>query len=113
MQLALGRVRTSTGLMAFNKALKHNNFDLMAWRRRAALPAKETAVLDADDGAGWELAEALLRPREIDVDAETGTVRFVNTNRNAVRLGVSLALTHKFIKQVGCNVVDLNVSGHS
>ena len=100
VQLALSKVRSDSGLKAFNSALQKASFDLTAWRKRAGLAAKETTVLDFDDGAGWELAEALLRPRQIDVDPETGTVKFVNTNREAVRLGVSLALTHKFLKQV-------------
>lgn len=100
MQLALGKLRTGSGLKAFNSALEAVDYDLSAWRRRAKLSPKDTAVLDADDAAGWELAKALLRPRSIEVDEESGAVRFVNTNHEAVRLGVSLALTHKFIKQV-------------
>ena len=100
MQLALGKVRSGSGLKAFNTALEAVDYDLSAWRRRANLSSKDTAILDADDSAGWELAEALLRPRSIEVDEESGAVKFVNTNHEAVRLSVSLALTHKFIKQV-------------
>lgn len=100
MQLALGKVRSGSGLKAFNTALESVDYDLSAWRRRANLSSKDTAILDADDSAGWELAEALLRPRSIEVDEESGAVKFVNTNHEAVRLSVSLALTHKFIKQV-------------
>ena len=101
MQLALPKLRSGTGLKTFNSSLKSVGYDLSAWRRRASLSSKETAVLDADDSAGWELAEALLRPRQIEVDEESGAVKFVNTNQSeAVRLGVSLALTHKFMKQV-------------
>ncbi|KAL3149568.1 hypothetical protein ABBQ32_002344 [Trebouxia sp. C0010 RCD-2024] len=98
-QLALGKVRSGSGLKAFNTALESVDYDLSAWRRRANLSSKDTAILDADDSAGWELAEALLRPRSIEVDEESGAVKFVNTNHEAVRLSVSLALTHKFIKQ--------------
>lgn len=32
---------------------------------RAMLPARLTVVLDANDGEGWDLAEGLLRPREV------------------------------------------------
>ena len=35
------------------------------WRIQAKLPPKESVLLDADNGAGWELAESLLRPRAI------------------------------------------------
>ena len=35
------------------------------WRIQAKLPPKESMLLDADNGAGWELAESLLRPRAI------------------------------------------------
>ena len=100
MQLALPKLRTDTGLKSFNSSLKSVGYDLTAWRKRAGLSSKDTIVLDADDSAGWQLAEALLRPREIEVDEETGSVKFVNTNREAARLGVSLALTHRFMRQV-------------
>ena len=105
MQLSIAKLRTGNGLKAFNTALKASGFDLMSWRRKANLPARDTAILDADDGSGWELAEALLRPREIEVDEESGSVKFVNSNHEAIRLGVGLALTHKFLKQVrGCHL---------
>lgn len=99
MQLSIAKLRTGNGLKAFNTALKASGFDLMSWRRKANLPARDTAILDADDGSGWELAEALLRPREIEVDEESGSVKFVNSNHEAIRLGVGLALTHNFLKQ--------------
>ena len=100
MQLAVAKLRTGTGLKAFNNSLKGVGFDLMAWRKKANLSARETAILDGGEGSGWELAEALLRPRQIEVDSESGSVKFVNTNHDAVRLGVSLALTHNFMQQV-------------
>ncbi len=100
MQLSIAKLRTGTGLKAFNTALKNVGFDLLSWRRKANLSSKDTAILNADNRAGWELAEALLRPRKIEVDSESGSVKFVNTNHEAVRLGVSLALTHTFMKQV-------------
>lgn len=100
MQLALPKLRSSSGLKAFNSSLESVEYDLMAWRRRAGMSPKDTAILDADASAGWELAEALLRPRQIEVDEETGAVKFVNTNHEAIRLSVSLALTHTFMQQV-------------
>lgn len=100
MQLALPKLRSSSGLKAFNSSLESVEYDLMAWRQKGNMPPRDTAILDADDSAGWELAEALLRPRQIEVDEETGAVKFVNTNHEAIRLSVSLALTHNFMKQV-------------
>jgi hypothetical protein len=67
--------------------------------RRSGLPARQTALLDANDGAGWELAASLLRPREV-VNDEAGGVKFLNTGR-APRLGAAAALKHPFIKQAG------------
>ena len=101
MQLAVPRLRSASNLQKFNTALMAAGHDLAAWRVRANLPAKETAILDADNAAGWQLAEALLRPRKIVTDEETGTVKFINTNGQAARLGVSQALGHRFMQQVG------------
>lgn len=42
------------------------------WRHQAKLPPKESALMDADNGAGWELAESLLRPRAIKASTSTG-----------------------------------------
>lgn len=100
MQLAVPKLRSASGLQKFNSAFKAAGYDLGAWRDRANLSAKETAILDAEDAAGWELAEALLRPRSIDINEDSGSVKFVNTNGQAARLGVSLALNHRFIKLV-------------
>ena len=65
-------------------------------RRRSGLPARQTGLLDANDGAGWELAAALLRPREIVTDDEGG-VKFVNTGK-APRLTAAQALKHPFVR---------------
>lgn len=100
MQLAVPKLRSSAGLLKFNAALEEADYDLTVWRTRAGLPAKETSLLDADDAAGWELAEALLRPRSIEVNEDSGTVKFVNTNKQAARLGVAQALEHRFMQQV-------------
>ena len=44
---------------------------MFLWRdlNRGQLSRSKTAVLDAGDGAGWELARNLLRPRAYDDDA--------------------------------------------
>ena len=63
---------------------------------RSGLPARQTAILDANDGAGWDLAASLLRPREVVTD-DAGGVKFVNTGK-APRLGTAAALKHPFIR---------------
>lgn len=67
--------------------------------RRSGLPARQTATLDAFDGAGWELAAALLRPRQVVTDNEGG-VKFVNTGK-APRLTAAQALKSPFIRAAG------------
>lgn len=52
---------------AFHSSFKRCRYDLSRWRTISSLTPQQTAVLDADDGAGWELAEALLRPRKVQV----------------------------------------------
>ena len=44
--------------------------DLDEWRARERLPPAQTAALDADSGAGWDIARALLRPRKLQAGAE-------------------------------------------
>ena len=63
MQLCMPQLRTDRGLKAFNDQLAGAKHDLLAWRGTANLPKVQSAVLDAFDGAGWDLAEQLLRPR--------------------------------------------------
>jgi hypothetical protein len=55
--------------------------------------------LDANNGAGWDLAASLLRPREVVTD-DSGGVKFLNTGR-APRLSAGAALKHSFIRQAG------------
>lgn len=65
---------------------------------RAVLPSRETAILDADNEAGWELAAGLLRPRKVQV-ADNGAVAFISDTTEP-RLSISNALRHRFMKQV-------------
>ena len=67
MQLAVPKLRTQSALKAFNKALQACKCDLGSWRERERLAPAQTALLDADNGAGWDLAQALLRPRKLGV----------------------------------------------
>ena len=65
MQLGIAKLRSAAGLRAFSMALARCDHNLDRWRANERLHPVSTAVLDADDGAGWDLAEALLRPRKI------------------------------------------------
>jgi hypothetical protein len=68
MQLAIPQLRSDRGLLAFNEAIKKADYDLEAWRAASRHGfAKHNAVLDADDGAGWKLAAAMLRKRTLEV----------------------------------------------
>lgn len=67
MQLAVPRLRSSSALRSFNNSLQNVRCDLHEWRARERLPVSQTAALDADNGAGWDLAQALLRPRKVEV----------------------------------------------
>ena len=98
MQLALPFLRPTPSLRTFNGTLARLGHDLLLWRDRSALPARETALLDADGGAGWDLAAGLLRPREVELDG-AGGVRFVSTG-TAPRLTPGAALRHPYLKKV-------------
>ena len=67
MQLAVPKLRTTSALKTFNKSFQACKCDLEAWRERERLAPAQSALLDADDGAGWDLAQALLRPRKLEV----------------------------------------------
>lgn len=69
MQLAVPSLRTPGAFKAFNTALRANNCNLLTWRASARLSASQTAILDAEDGAGWDLAAALLQPRCLHVSS--------------------------------------------
>lgn len=72
MQLAVPKLRSTSALKTFNKSFQACKCDLDAWRERERLAPAQAAFLDADDGAGWELAQALLRPRKLEVSRLTG-----------------------------------------
>lgn len=67
MQLAVPKLRTISALKSFNQQFRKSGYNLQTWKKRQALPESETAILDHDDGLGWSLAGALLRPRGIQV----------------------------------------------
>ena len=59
-------LRPDNGLIQFNRQLKRCDYDLDCWRasvEKRSMPdsmARGFAMLDADDGAGWELAKVRL-----------------------------------------------------
>lgn len=67
LQLAVPKLRSASGIKNFNQQYKKARFDLKTWRASEQLTARESAVLDANNGVGWDLAAALLRPRDIQV----------------------------------------------
>ena len=70
LQLAFPALRGDNGLIAFNRKLRDLNYDLDAWRDSEAMSvrggqwprdlAEGFEVLDADGGAGWDLAKRLV-----------------------------------------------------
>lgn len=98
LQLGLPFLRSQNSLKNWKGTMIRLNHDVGEWRERARLSARQTAVLDDDDGLGWSLVEGLLRPREIQSDG-AGGVSFV-TSGTAPRLTASEALKHPFLKQL-------------
>ena len=72
MQLAMPSLRTNSGLQGFNKSLKKYKYDLKKWREanQGQFSRSKTAVLDAGNGAGWELASDLLRLRPYEAEGD-------------------------------------------
>lgn len=60
-------------VQTFHASFKRCRYDLMRWRTISSLTEQQTAVLDANGGAGWELAAALLRPRKVQVHPRART----------------------------------------
>jgi hypothetical protein len=59
---------------------------------------RDTEILDAEEGSGWELARTLLRPRNVIADKATGAVEFVKGG--VQRVSVRAALRHPFVRKV-------------
>ena len=71
MQLALPSLRTNSGLVTFNKSLKRFGYDLFLWRdaNKGQLSRSKTVVLDAGDGAGWDLLATALNANQLGIAA--------------------------------------------
>lgn len=65
LQLALPKLRSAAGMRQFNDQMRRLRYDLAVWRESER--PRDAGVLDAEGGAGWDLAAALLRPRDIQV----------------------------------------------
>lgn len=96
MQLAIPKLRTAANIKAFNTQLRKQGHDLMAWKQAERLSQKETALLDAADGAGWDLASALLRPRNIQArlqdPASLDLLEYIHLEVDRVRATLSWLL---------------------
>lgn len=90
MQLSMKPLRHDTGLQTFNTELKRNGYNLNTWRANCRHSKEEFTFLDADDGAGWELATALLQPRH-DRD------HLVWPSLGNSRPSASAALQHRYL----------------
>jgi len=58
--MCLSSLSSDVQLQRFNRELRRYNYDLLRWKRSRRFHARETTLLDADGGAGWELAAQLL-----------------------------------------------------
>lgn len=72
MQMAVKRLRPRGKFREFRRQLEACEYDLDAWREahvKSARQERELWMLDADDGAGWKLASALLIYRSVESSA--------------------------------------------
>jgi len=90
LQISVPTFRADAGLRRFAQGFERCEYDLAKWREQYGrkLRASDTAVLDAEDGAGWELMGDLLRPRDLD-----------SPGAGAQRPEAANALKHRFFLQ--------------
>ena len=93
-QLAVPALRSEGALRGFTRSLRRADYDLEKWRRRLGrqFSSAQTAVLDADGGAGWELLGALLRPRK-----HSDATQLLSASRR--RPSAQEALRYRFMDQ--------------
>ena len=93
LQLAVPAFRTDAGLRRFVQGFERSGYDLAVWREKYGrkLRASDTAVLEEDGEAGWELLGELLRPRDLETPAAAGEKR----------PEAAQALKHRFFLQAG------------
>eukprot|EP00245_Coleochaete_scutata_P015400 TRINITY_DN6852_c0_g1_i1.p1 TRINITY_DN6852_c0_g1~~TRINITY_DN6852_c0_g1_i1.p1 ORF type:complete len:616 (+),score=126.74 TRINITY_DN6852_c0_g1_i1:168-2015(+) len=66
LQMAFPSLRSDSGLITFNRQLKRCEYDMAAWRelvekRPSADMLKGFAIMDLNNGTGWELVQAMVR----------------------------------------------------
>ena len=110
LQLALPSLRSDRGLKSFiNLYGPRFEYDLDAWRSKSSIPDREFETLDADGGAGWKLAQELLRERSVE-KREDGGVRF-KEGAGTARISAAEALRFDFIKQASEPMVKSKAEG--
>ena len=94
MQLVFEPLRRDAGLATFNKALQKSNYSVQAWRKTVARDAKYAegvAIMDLDNGAGWDLADKLLNVEPGSRLTAAAALAHPFTNRIPVVSAVSMA----------------------
>jgi hypothetical protein len=86
LQMAIPQLRPAANQRGFNGELAKCGGDLQTWRESRRAARYDYSLLDADGGAGWDLATRLLAPR-------SGPL-------NRGRLSVGGALRHRYFR---CN----------
>ena len=97
-QLAVPTMCSDRAIKSFISNFERHEHDLQHWRQSATLLSRHTQILDANDGAGWDLLQRMLRPRRIEQSSD-GTVSFVESeDESLLRVSVDAALAHDFFK---------------
>ena len=97
-QLAVPTMCSDRAIKSFVSSFERHEYDLRRWRQSATLLPRHTQILDANDGAGWDLLQRMLRPRRVEQGSD-GTVSFVESeDESLLRVSVDAALAHGFFK---------------
>ena len=95
MQLVFPRLRPQQTLKSFCRHLEKSGYNLHAWRENYYQQEDAiTSVLDANGGAGWDLAARMLASRGEWLDAAGGIDW---RGGNSSRLSAKEALDHPFL----------------
>lgn len=96
-QLAVPTMCSDRAIKAFISSFERHDYDLQKWRKASKLISRHTKILDANNGAGWDLLQQMLKPRRVQ-QSENGTVSFVDSDNGSLRISVEAALGHAFFK---------------
>eukprot|EP00798_Chlamydomonas_sp_ICE-L_P012541 gene12541-15758_t len=64
MQLSVPKLRTNGGIKQFSQEMKQCDYSLFAWRESRGL-GYDFSILERNNGAGWDLANQLIRRRNL------------------------------------------------